>query len=633
LVTEGFVQSKDSVLATVTGMDSPDMSFKTSGRIASISIKTGDTVKKGQILATLGNEEAKIAQKGTLGILSEIQRMGVDISAMGNDTAKIRSALSSLYDGKIQVLEGEYEKSQVGVSLAEKDLSLARVNLKSVSEISSGTSLSDEQKIAQAENTLTLARNNLENTQKLSNLTMESTEKNAVNALANAYIIARNAKDSVDTILGITSANASKNDVYETYLGAKKPETVSLAVSSFWKFQTSYDQTYSLYQSSIVGKTSIPKETLMNMLSQSLLTLENLRQNLHDTKDVLDNSIDSSIFPADTIATMKNQISTLLSSLELAILTPAGGGVKGSMEAIDTTAKSSELTTKQLEDALRIATENVNLAKTGKSISSSDIFKNIENLKAQVSMKEDALKLALLNQDQSSKNIELTRQEKLSKLAETDARISEIGSKLREAGSKQAEAQMGADSATESMESGIIKAPFDGVVLEKYADVGTTVSAGMPILKLSSNTGKYLKTSIDTTRSPLTLGDIVSMKDEKSGASHTGSITRLDALQDMATRKHAIEIRLANESLQIGDRVMILFGKATTEKQMIIPENALVTKYGTPGVYVLQDGQAHFQLVTVLGRDTTSAAILGLKVGEKIITDGKDNILDGERVE
>lgn len=116
--------------------------------------------------------------------------------------------------------------------------------------------------------------------------------------------------------------------------------------------------------------------------------------------------------------------------------------MKGSAEAIETTTKNAELTVKQLEDTLRIAAENVNLAKTGKDISSSDIFKNIENLRVSVSMKEDALQIAILNQEQAARNIELTKQEKLSKLAELDARMSEISSRLKETGSKRAEAQM-----------------------------------------------------------------------------------------------------------------------------------------------------------------------------------------------
>lgn len=257
--------------------------------------------------------------------MSEIRDMGVDISSMGSDTARIRSALSDLYSGKIQLLEGEKTKAEIATSLAQKELDLARINLKSVSEISSGTSLSDAQKIAQTENALTLARNNLENQKKLSDLSVETAEKNAINSLANAYIVARNAKDTVDTILGITPANASKNDVYENYLAAKKPEMYDVARASFAKFSLSYEQTYALYQSSIVGKATVPKDVLTQTLGKALVTLENLRQNLHDTKDVLDNSIVSSNFTLDMLSSMQNQISTLLSSLEMAILTPTGG--------------------------------------------------------------------------------------------------------------------------------------------------------------------------------------------------------------------------------------------------------------------------------------------------------------------
>jgi len=49
---------------------------------------------------------------------------------------------------------------------------------------------------------------------------------------------------------------------------------------------------------------------------------------------------------------------------------------------------------KQLEDARDIAKEDVELAKTGKDMNSSDISKNRNSLETNINIKEDQLSLA-----------------------------------------------------------------------------------------------------------------------------------------------------------------------------------------------------------------------------------------------
>ena len=63
------------------------------------------------------------------------------------------------------------------------------------------------------------------------------------------------------------------------------------------------------------------------------------------------------------------------------------------------------------------------------------------------------MNIAKISEEQANKNIELTKQEKASKIAEIDANLSEIKSKLSEAGSMKAEIKMNADMAANGIES------------------------------------------------------------------------------------------------------------------------------------------------------------------------------------
>jgi hypothetical protein len=47
---------------------------------------------------------------------------------------------------------------------------------------------------------------------------------------------------------------------------------------------------------------------------------------------------------------------------------------------------------------------------------------------------------------------------------------------------------------------------------------------------------------------------------------------------------------------------------------MIIPLSAVITKYGAPGVYILESGSAKFQMVQTGEADDSFVAIEGLKI-------------------
>ncbi|MCK9272812.1 HlyD family efflux transporter periplasmic adaptor subunit [Candidatus Gracilibacteria bacterium] len=619
-VKTGNLSTSDSILSIIEGQNTTSLSFKAPGKIAQIYVKTGDKVKTGDILATLGNEEGNITYAGLLNIMSSID-------SMGYDTNNIKEAINSLYDQRLNLLQDSYSKSLIATQMAQKDLDLAKNTLADSNSIFSGSILSTNQKIQQAKNALKMSQNNLDNSKKLLDNEKENIVKNALNSLSNAYIIARNSLDYTDEILGVTDMNKYKNDSYEVYLGAKNSQTKTIVENTFREFKSKYDETHAYYEQNIIGKKNIDKEILIITLKKALDTLENLRNLLHDTKDVLDNSITSSSFNENALNGIKGQISTLISNLEQAILSPSAlgmVGVKGSIEAIDSFDKNYNLKMKQLEDAVDIAAQDVEMAKTGLDISKSDISKNKQALETNVKIKEDSLNLARIGEQEVLKNIELVKNEKTSKLAEINAKTSEIDS-------KKSENSMNANLAANSIESGIIRSPFDGIITSKMMDIGTTVGAGTPIIGISSLDKKLVKTYIDNSKYNLKIGDKIKVRDSKDFNEYDATIKLVDTTQNLNNKKNYIEIEVNSQELNIGDRVSILLNKEKDNKALIIiPTKAIIYKYSQPGVFILENNTAKFKLIEITGSDETFSSVNGLKVGDKIITDGKDNILDGE---
>ncbi|MDQ7023821.1 MAG: hypothetical protein Q9M97_10150 [Candidatus Gracilibacteria bacterium] len=65
----------------------------------------------------------------------------------------------------------------------------------------------------------------------------------------------------------------------------------------------------------------------------------------------------------------------------------------------------------------------------------------------------------------------------------------------------------------------------------------------------------------------------------------------------------------------------------------IIPNNAIISKFGLPAVYVLENGKATLQNIKILKMGEKQSEVSGIKSLDIIITSGKENIYDGEVLE
>lgn len=629
-----IINDSNSILWTVEWKTTSPLSFKSPWRIKDIQVREWEKVKAWQILAVLWNEEASIWVKWAWDILSEIQNMWIDISSISSDTNKVKESVSKLYDERLKTMDDTLNKAKIWVEMAEKDLALAKSNLKDTQDIFSWTILSSSQKIQQAENAYNMSKNNLENSKKLLDQEKNNILKNALNALTNAYIIAKNAKDYSDTILGVTETNRNKNDSYESYLGAKDSNKKTIAENWFRAFVNSYEKTYEIYNNTIVWKTNIEEKTIDSMLLSALETLELLRDNLHQIKDMLDSSTTSSSLTDEMLNSMKTQITTIIANLEQAILYPSVlwmTWVKWSHEAIYSFNNSYDLKIKQLEDAFLIAKQDYEMAKTGKDITSSDINKNTNNLWVNIEIKEDSLKLAKIWVEETYNNIELIKQEKASKIAELNAKISEISSKSSELESKKAEVRMNENMAYNSLESWIIKAPFDWVIIKKMLDIGAVTWAWIPVFIITSTDEKLIKTYIDNSKQELKSWNHINLRSWKNWRSFTGTISYIWENKDLVSKKNYIEIKLDSKDIAIWDRLTLLVSRKR-EEDIIIPLKAIIRKYSEPWILINKNWTAVFKIVEILAQDEEFAAVRWVGIWEKIITEWKDNILDWEKI-
>lgn len=98
--------------------------------------------------------------------------------------------------------------------------------------------------------------------------------------------------------------------------------------------------------------------------------------------------------------------------------------------------------------------------------------------------------------------------------------------------------------------------------------------------------------------------------DTLSGALFARVVTIRKEADPLHNKQYA-ELELTDTLLSIGDRVEVLLSRknAQTRQELVLPNTAIITKYGEPGVYILDNGKVKFTLVTILSGDGKESAV------------------------
>lgn len=208
------------------------------------------------------------------------------------------------------------------------------------------------------------------------------------------------------------------------------------------------------------------------------------------------------------------------------------------------------------------------------------------------------------------------------------------------------------DLAAATLEKTFVRAPFDGVVVSKEAEVGEIVSP-------SSQGGSNARGSVATLVDLSTLEVQADVPETSLAAVRVGAPARvfLDAFPDrayegrvdriwpMADRQRAtVEVRVAfltpDEHLrpEMGVRVVFLdpgvsATQAAAEPVVRVPAAALVRRDGGTLVFVLEGDRARLRPVEVASSDSARADLrAGVADGELVVLEPPSSMKDGTRV-
>lgn len=199
------------------------------------------------------------------------------------------------------------------------------------------------------------------------------------------------------------------------------------------------------------------------------------------------------------------------------------------------------------------------------------------------------------------------------------------------------QAKAGVASARVSKRDVKIKAPYDGTVTAKLADVGSLAAPGTPFLTLESGRGYQVKLILPEVHIESISPDqpLVVTIPSLTGLSLNGSVETISPTANHRTRSFYVKVILPeNKNIRSGmfARVEIPVGQAGI---IAIPHSAVIERGQLTGFYLIdKENIAHFRLLRT-GRTLGERieVISGVKAGDRYVINPGSDMANGVTVE
>ena len=206
---------------------------------------------------------------------------------------------------------------------------------------------------------------------------------------------------------------------------------------------------------------------------------------------------------------------------------------------------------------------------------------------------------------------------------------------LAQAEAAYAQAQAGLATMNVALANTHIKAPFDGVVDDRYVNVGDYMRPGDKCeMVISPEPFLAVGTVSEDVVGQISLGDAATVN-LVTGETVAGTVTFVADRADPTTRAFRVEVTLPNtdEKLRDGVSADIKIAVKKVKAQHISPGILVLSDNGTVGVRIVDKGIVSFMPVRVLSDDANGSWITGLPDRVDVITVGQEFVNNGQHVE
>lgn len=601
------------------------VSSQTSGVIKSIQGAVGKRVKAGESLAAI--DFSTTALSTSLSTASTAYSNALTSYGLTKESAQ-----KDLENAQIALENARTNKENTYTS-TEKQLQIAQAQLDNILTQQTNTKKTTGISVDLARKSRDNAKLNLDNFAKTSAATTKSLADKktglytTIRTTINSSLVSiDSALTQADLLLGVTEKNRNANDGFEMYLGAKDTNSKVAAENAFRDAKQAYDTFVSAKDLSTNDSTDRALANAQTLVANTLALYDRL-------VTVLDNSIVSTAFPQSQLDGLKATIAGKQTGL-LSATQPTLVLLKNSIDDLNNTISSTETSIatgrSSYETALDIAETNLANAEAGTTSSLDTLSGNetltrssLENTIASVKSARDSVDNALRMAE-----------------AQYDSTRAKLQTQITGTKTQTDAAKGQKDLANIQFDNGIIKAPFDGIILSKQIELGSLVSPGAPTFTIGDDSSLIVRMDVNSdVVSTLSLGQTVQIA--KGDKSYTGSISLLSPGSDATTRQFRVEAKFSDmkgikDIFNIGDFADVHFQKKRSDaKSITVPFSALIS--GTQGdfiIYTVAEGNiARARTVKIGAQNGSSVEILsGLAEGDRVVTEGALILQEGDKV-
>jgi len=198
-----------------------------------------------------------------------------------------------------------------------------------------------------------------------------------------------------------------------------------------------------------------------------------------------------------------------------------------------------------------------------------------------------------------------------------------------------AAAKAGLEQAEAQLNYANVRAPFDGVVVQKLAVAGDLAAPGNPIVVIENLRSLSVQTEVSQDLfAAIQVGDKAFIQVDGVSQSLEGEVYSLVAAANPRTRGHTTKLSLpVVDNVNSGTFARISFIRG--ERQAIlIPVSAVVNRAGIEGVFVLtEDSHVQFRMVRLGTQKGDYVEVqAGLDMNEVVVVTHNQTLVNGDRV-
>jgi len=543
-----------------------DLAFKTGGTIDAVSVKTGDKVKTGDILAVLKADDVSFAARSA-------------DASLALALANLRARLAGETSQSIKVAEAQVASADAAYDKAVADLA--------------STKLTTSDTVRVAELAAQTAQNNLANQDATVSQTVQNAYDSARTSLLTALGPLQTGLADGDQITGVDNTAANAN--FSNVLGFLDSGSLDRAKASYLTAKSAKIAADTQVKALTIAST---KEEIIAAGATLTEAITKVQAYLTDVQAVLAASLTSQYFTSADLAAKKSTIDgdrVSVSAQNTTVLT-----------AIQT-IKNSELTRtqtiEQLQDAYTTAQTNLETAKTNAST-------QVRTAETNIAIQKAALDQAVASLD-------------LKKAPPRDVDLAALRAQV-------AQAQVNADKAGNDLQNIQIVAPVDGTVSEVIPDVGELIQSGVTAIRLVGTEEYDIEALVpEADIAKIEVGQTATITLDAYGddVEFAGTVTAEDPdqtkVQDAVYYKIRVQIEPAGRDVKPGMTANVTVKTDERKDALVIPLRAVRTKDDESKIVRVMKGETPEERAVTIGLrgDEGRVEILtGLTEGELVVT-------------